>query len=113
MMLPSMNEQTERVRLVWADIKVLLEKEKKRIYDEIRNYPPPIAGCDQQYNHLLEERTRLSQELSRMHEISGKGLLHPHALRLIDEFVKASSFIGDETKQEILSRLNEGCAENR
>lgn len=112
-MLPGTKEQTELVRPVWADIKVLLENEKKRIYDEIRNYPLPIAGCDQQYNHLLEERTRISQELNRMHEISEEGLVHPHAIRLIDEFVRASSFIGDEKKQQILSRLKERCAENR
>ena len=112
-MIPDMKEQTERVRLVWADIKVLLENEKRRIYDEIRSYPPPIAGCDQQYNHLLEERTRISQELNRMHEISEKCLVHPHAIKLLDEFVKASSFIGDEKKQEILSRLKEGRADSR
>ncbi len=105
--------QIELVRSIWAEIKVLLESEKKRIYDEIRTYPPPIAGCDQQYNHLLDERTRISQELKRVHEDSEKSLMHPDATLLIDEFVKTSSFIGDEKKQEILSRLKEACAGNR
>jgi hypothetical protein len=112
-MLAGMKKQTERVRPLWANIRVLLENEKKRIYDEIRNYPPPIAGCDQQYNHLLEERTRILQELNRMHQTFEKSLVHPHAIKLLGEFVKASSFIGDEKKQEILSRLKEGHAENR
>lgn len=109
----TMKEQAELMRPVWADIKVLLENEKKRIYDEIRNYPPPIAGCDQQYNHLLEERTRILQELKRIQEMSGESLVHPGATKLIDEFVKASSFIDDEVKQEILSRLKEGRADSR
>lgn len=112
-MLPGMKEQIERVRPVWADIKVLLENEKRRIYDEIRNYPPPIAGCDQQYNHLLEERTRVAQELNRMHEMSKKTQDRTDAIQLICEFVDASRFIAAETKKEILSRLKDGGADGR
>lgn len=29
------------------------------IYEQIKNYPTPIAGCDEQFNFLLEERDRL------------------------------------------------------
>lgn len=39
-----------------------LEKERHRINKEIRNYPTPIAGCDAQFNYLLEERVRIAQE---------------------------------------------------
>jgi hypothetical protein len=109
----TIGKQAELVRSVSAAIRALLENEKKRIYDEIRNYPSPIAGCDQQYNHLLEERTRISKELNRMHEMSEESLVHPDAIQLIDEFVKASGFIEDELKQEILSRLKEGRADSR
>ena len=28
------------------------------IYEQIKNYPTPIAGCDEQFNYLLEERKR-------------------------------------------------------
>lgn len=43
-----------------------LEQEKRRINEEINNYPPPIPACDAQFNYLLEERARILQELSRL-----------------------------------------------
>jgi hypothetical protein len=42
-----------------------LENERQRINEEIRNYPTPIAGCDAQFNFLLEERARIAYELDR------------------------------------------------
>ena len=29
------------------------------IYEQIKNYPTPMAGCDEQFNFLLSERDRL------------------------------------------------------
>jgi hypothetical protein len=43
-----------------------LEAEKQRLYDEIRSYPTPIAGCDQQFNYLLEQQARVIAELRRV-----------------------------------------------
>ena len=37
--------------------------ELRRIADEIRSYPRPIAGCDAQFNHLLERRAELEHLL--------------------------------------------------
>jgi len=33
---------------------------------EIRSYPTPIAGCDAQFNHLLAQRTRISDALAQL-----------------------------------------------
>lgn len=49
-----------------TELRDRLQKAKKLILEEIRNYPRPIAGCDQQFNYLLEERDRISGELSRI-----------------------------------------------
>ena len=38
----------------------------QRVKDEIKHYPTPIAGCDEQYNFLLSERDRLTQELRKI-----------------------------------------------
>ena len=39
-------------------------RERKAALDaEIAAYPRPIAGCDAQFNALLEERARLAKEL--------------------------------------------------
>ena len=37
----------------------------KELSEEIRNYPTPIARCDEQLTGLIEERSRLLRELSK------------------------------------------------
>lgn len=32
---------------------------RKLLNDEISTYPAPIAGCDEQFNHLLAERQKV------------------------------------------------------
>jgi hypothetical protein len=49
-----------------------LENEKRRINEEIRNYPTPIAGCDAQFNFLLEEQQRIVKELDRLKDSDSK-----------------------------------------
>ncbi|MDC0038241.1 hypothetical protein OAJ78_01130 [Gammaproteobacteria bacterium] len=34
------------------------------IYEQIKNYPTPIAGCDEQFNFLRSERDRLRNLLA-------------------------------------------------
>jgi hypothetical protein len=43
-----------------------LAAEKRRLYEQIRDYPTPIAGCDQQFNYLLEQQARVTAELNRI-----------------------------------------------
>ena len=38
----------------------------RRVKDEIKQYPTPIAGCDEQFNFLLSERERLTLELTEI-----------------------------------------------
>ena len=40
-----------------------LERRIAELSEEIRNYPTPIARCDEQLTALLEERARLLNEL--------------------------------------------------
>ncbi|HVU86283.1 MAG TPA: hypothetical protein VHD36_03115 [Pirellulales bacterium] len=52
-----------------ADVTIAyLEAEKQRVYGEIKNYPTPITGCDQQFNALLEEQARIVAQLRRLEE---------------------------------------------
>ena len=37
----------------------------EELSDEIRNYPTPIARCDEQLMGLIEERSRLLNELKK------------------------------------------------
>jgi glutamate/tyrosine decarboxylase-like PLP-dependent enzyme len=43
----------------------LLER-KRRLDDEIHAYPTPIPRCDAQFNHLMEERSRVVQALHEL-----------------------------------------------
>jgi|TARA_B100001105_G_scaffold242917_1_gene223470 DNA-binding SARP family transcriptional activator len=46
----------------------------KELNEEIRYYPGPIAGCDAQFNWLLEERIRLANQLKELTDISHREL---------------------------------------
>ena len=35
------------------------------IYQKIKDYPTPIAGCDEQFNFLLSERDKLRKEFEK------------------------------------------------
>jgi hypothetical protein len=43
-----------------------LEAQRDALNKEIRNYPALIAGCDQQFEHLLEQRARITEKLRAM-----------------------------------------------
>ena len=48
----------------WIKTELRIEKQETAarldtIYEQIKNYPTPIAGCDEQFNFLLTERDRL------------------------------------------------------
>ena len=36
------------------------------VREQLKYYPTPIAGCDEQFNFLLSERDRLTQELKEI-----------------------------------------------
>ena len=53
-----MNIQTDNV-----DLRHEMEARLVEIKTEIRRYPPPIAGCDVQFQHLLIERQEIARKL--------------------------------------------------
>jgi hypothetical protein len=107
----ALNRRMDLVKSAWKRIRTHLENEKARIHEEIRNYPRPIPACDQQFNYLLEERARISQELDRMDEASREGLARGDPIEPIDEFIKSSSFVGGDAGQQVRSYLREGLSE--
>ena len=56
----------------WEDLREALEARRKEINEEISSYPPPITGCDAQFNHLLEARQNLNRELGRLQDEMAK-----------------------------------------
>jgi hypothetical protein len=102
--------QVDLVNSVWNGLRTRLESEKARIYEEIGNYPPPIAACDQQFNYLIEQQTRISGELARLNEAAAKSLMAGDPGQLIDEFIRSSSYVDAETAQTIRSSLKAGLS---
>lgn len=43
-----------------------LEAALQELVGEIKDYPTPIAGCDAQFNHLLEEKARVNAALNAL-----------------------------------------------
>lgn len=67
---------------------------KAPIDRQIREYPTPIAGCDAQFNHLLDERRRLARDLNRLDEIEEKAPAEQR--QALEAFVNESSHAGED-----------------
>ena len=91
------------VKSIWQEIRGQLELKKAQIYEEIKNYPPPIPACDVQFNYLIEERARISQELSRLEALTQENLRPGDHLQLIDAFITSSPDLNDAAVQKIRS----------
>ena len=76
----------------YQKIRSLLENEKLRIFEELKNYPQPIAACDVQFGHLLEQRDGILREIARLWTDDGLS----RSMERLDEFARASCFL-DET----------------
>ena len=87
---------------LWQEIENQLEKEKQRIFNEILNYPPPIPACDVQFNFLLEERSKITEELRRMREISANDA---NDILSIRKFIESCKYFDNGLKAKLLSNL--------
>jgi len=79
----------------WQAVRDHLMREKERIVAEIRGYPPPIAGCDAQYQFLTERRHLIAQELVRLEAAQQGGAA------AIDAFLVRSAVIDEATARKL------------
>lgn len=108
-----MDRHTERdlVEPIWKAIRGHLEKILSPINEQLRNYPPPIPACDVQYNHLIEERDRISRELGRLDAACRESLARSDYFDAIDAFIRSSTCIDDEAEQKIRSDSKEAFSD--
>jgi len=85
----------------WTALLDHLEGLRKAVQEEVRNYPTPIAGCDQQFNHLLEIRGRIAVELRGIHQALAGG-----DLALATEIARSSEHIGEDIKASLVKGLD-------
>lgn len=94
-------EEADSVKSIWQEIRGYLTPQRDQIYEAIHRYPPPIPACDVQFNHLLEKRSQLAQELSRLNTLTKQNLPWREQLQLADEFIGVSICLPEEAKQKI------------
>jgi len=95
-----------------VQIRGYLQREQTRINAEVGQYPAPIAGCDQQFNHLLAQRAAIKDELARLAVLENNISPAGDVIRAMAEFIRTSTGLDAETRTVLLSRL-QACAENR
>ncbi|HEX9192331.1 MAG TPA: hypothetical protein VF871_01060 [Burkholderiales bacterium] len=87
-----------------------LEKKRDLICREIGDHPRPIPGCDVHFNRLLEDRTKIYQELSRWKTLREDCFASEDQIELIRAFVACSECIDEETKRKLGSSLGKQLA---
>lgn len=87
-----------------------LESIKRSISEEIRAYPLPIPGCDVHYNQLLEDRSRVSRELSKLDGLFDDGPPAQDHLSAMSVFVTSSIYFNIEMEQRLLADIEEAVS---
>jgi hypothetical protein len=95
----------------WTALEDHLESTKRSILAEIRTYPPPIAACDQQFNHLLEQRDRIARELSRLASMRRHGLTAASDTEALLAFINGADCIAPDLKADLLQQLHQRLSE--
>lgn len=98
-----MSEQAVLVDVLWQEVQRQLEKEKQRIFDEIVNYPPPIPACDVQFNFLLAERARITDELRRVRQFNERENHDFSHIRAMRTFIESSDFLDSSLAAKFLA----------
>jgi hypothetical protein len=71
-------------RTEWEELRAALEALRRSVGEEIRVYPAPITACDAQFNHLLELRRLLPEELMRLEAAAND------ATATVEDFLRTS-----------------------
>lgn len=74
----------------WQAVQDRLEAQRAALNQEIAAYPGPIAGCDAQFNHLLEQRAGLNAQLGRLESASTEDA----NANTLEKFVESCPFLG-------------------
>ena len=63
---PRGEDALRRLAAVAVEVKASLAESRRALETEVRLYPTPIPRCDAQFNHLYEQRSRVSALLARV-----------------------------------------------
>jgi hypothetical protein len=104
------------VIVAWSELKNYLDRRSKELSEEVRNYPTPIARCDEQLTKLIEQRTYAINQLKLVIEAGPTQSSHADRRWLValDEFLMSPQVVtDDEIEIAIRSRLRAALSELR
>jgi hypothetical protein len=93
--------RASQMRHALRTIEEHLDNERRRIAAEITSYPSPIPACDAQFNHLLEQRERVAQDLERVGVLRAADRSSRAAVGRVVDLLANSPFITAEQEQSL------------
>lgn len=91
------------IRRLAHQVRAQLETQRMEIVNEIRHYPPPIPACDQQFNHLLEQRSKVAQELQQIDALLKVAIGPQAACHALRDFIRTSAFMDRQAAAALLA----------
>jgi hypothetical protein len=92
----------------WSELKIYLDRRSKELSEEVRNYPTPIARCDEQLTKLIEQRAGATNQLKLLLEAAPtrSGRLGRRRLAALETYLMLPQvFPDDEIEVALCSRL--------
>lgn len=92
----------------WMELKIYLDRRSKELSEEVRNYPTPIARCDEQLTKLIEQRAGAINQLKLLLEAAPtrSGPLGRSRLAALEAYLMLPrAFPDDEIETALRSRL--------
>ena len=97
----------------WSELRSYLEQRSRELNEEVRNYPTPIARCDEQLTKLIEQRTRAISNLKLVIDAGPvqAGSADPRWLAALDAFIAdPQAATDDDTEIAIRSRVRDALS---
>jgi hypothetical protein len=98
------------VAAIARELRRLLAGIKQALEDEIRAYPTPIPRCDAQFNHLYEQRARLSRLLQRVDAALAHGAGTRALVGALAEYAAAPAFSERSDEARLRERIGTALA---
>lgn len=84
-----------------------LRHAKQLLDEQIRAYPKPIPRCDAQFNHLYEQRNRVSATLDEASAVVDGGSHGPDPKTWVANVLSSAPWSDDAEEREMRQRLRE------
>jgi hypothetical protein len=99
------DRKRERLERIRKALRGCLEEVRAPIIEEIRTYPRQIAGCDVQFQDLVEKRDGVSQELNGLEALFRDDIAGTALADAIESFMESSAYIDDQTAGKVRAAL--------